>query len=131
MGGIAVIVVDRINHPQAAAAAEQALAASPCLRAARREMQIFDDDLARAPMIEDDSVTRVLAAVGRRIRARPRETVMSLLLGHLPLRLAGALCVALVVLGWVAGGLLPYGAFSADSVLLAEEVPAIVEGTLR
>ncbi|CAO3427231.1 hypothetical protein [Azospirillum doebereinerae] len=125
--------------PELRAAAERALAASPALRAALREAEAFDALLGGAlPMVEEARVSRLLSAVGEAAREAPQEapeTLLLLLLGRMPRRMAATLCVALVALGWLAGSLAlptspPRGA-TRDVALLSDDVVTLFDGDSR
>lgn len=116
--------------------AEQALAASPALRAALREAEAFDGLLAGAPpLVEDSRVARLLSAVGEAPRSTPQDTLMVLLLGRMPRRMAASLCVALLALGWLAGNLAAPGGLprttSRDVALLSDDVTTLFDGDAR
>jgi len=125
--------------PELRAAAERALAASPALRAALREAEAFDGLLGGAPpLVEEARVSRLLTAVGKAARATPQETpetLMVLLLGRMPRRMAATLCVTLVALGWLAGSLvLPTGSPrlpTRDVALLSDDVVTLFDGDSR
>ncbi|MGF7173960.1 hypothetical protein [Azospirillum doebereinerae] len=126
--------------PELRAAAEQALAASPALRAALREAEAFDGLLGGLPpVVEEARVSRLLSVVGEAARATPQnaapETLMVLLLGRMPRRMAATLCVTLVALGWLAGSLaLPTGLPrppTRDVALLSDDVVTLFDGDSR
>ncbi|WP_431858129.1 hypothetical protein [Azospirillum sp.] len=116
--------------PPARTAAERLLAASEEAAAAWRATRAVEGMLAEPPRVSDERVGRLLAAVARQARAAPRETLLVLLFGHMPVRLAGALCAGLLALGWLAGGL-TIGPAPSDGVLLAEDVPSLFDGGPR
>lgn len=124
------------------AEAEQALAASPALRAALRDAEAFDGLLAGAPpLVEDSRVARLLSAVGEAARTAPQEslapqdTLMVLLLGRMPRRMAASLCVVLLALGWLAGTLAAPGSLPStttrDVALLSDDVTTLFDGDVR
>lgn len=118
------------------AGAERALAASPALRAALRDAEAFDGLLAGAPpVVEDSRVARLLFAVGEAARTAPQDSLMVLLLGRMPRRMAASLCVALLALGWLAGNLAaPVGlprAATRDVALLSDDVTTLFDGDAR
>ncbi len=118
------------------AEAERALASSPALRAARREEERFDRLLGGVPPVIDDArLARLLTAVGEAARAVPQDTLMVLLLGRMPRRMAASLCVALLTLGWLAGSLatpssLPRSG-TRDVALLSDDVTTLFDGDAR
>lgn len=88
------------------AAARRRLAESPDVRAEFAAAAAFDRRLAGTPpRVEEERVRRLLAHVARAVRRPPRETLLMLLLGPLPGRAAGALAAAMLLMGWLAGGL--------------------------
>lgn len=122
--------------PELRAGAERALAASPALRDALREAEAFDRLLAGTPpAVEEARVARLLGTVAAAARATPQETLMVLLLGRMPRRMAATLCVALVALGWLAGTLAapngPARATTHDVALLSEDVLTLFDGESR
>jgi hypothetical protein len=104
------------------AAGEQALAAFPALRAAQLREHAFDRRLGQPPELDDAQVARLIAAVGQAIRLRPRETLLLLLFGRMPVRLVGALCAATLALGWMAGSLTVHGRSGNDLAFVADDV---------
>lgn len=120
--------------PELRADAERALAASPALRAARAEAEDFDRLLAgNPPDIGEERIARLLNAVGHAARGVPQETLVTLLLGRMPRRMAASLCVALLALGWLAGSLaapagLPRG---REMALLSDDVTTLFDGDSR
>lgn len=101
---------------------EAALAASPILRAIQRREEGRDRRLAQPPELDEARIARLVAAVGQAIRSRPRETLLLLLFGRIPVRLVGALCAATLALGWMAGSLTVHRLPGSDTVFLAEDV---------
>lgn len=113
------------------AAAEWRLQASPVARAAWQAARDVERLLAVPPDIDDGRISRLVAAVAQQAREAPRETVLVLLLGRMPVRMAGALCAVLLALGWVAGSLHPRTTPLGDVALLTDEVPTFFDGGSR
>jgi hypothetical protein len=127
---------------QVAAAAR--LAASPALRAAWEDELALDRRLVgqggggRAMAVDDQRVGRLVAVVVARAAqaaSPPGDEPMAMLVGRMPVRLAGALCASLLLLGWLAGSALPPGAgpppVSDDLVALLSDAPMALEGDAR
>lgn len=111
-------------------AARDRIAASPTLGAAWNREEAFDRRLAGPPLVVDQArVDRLVAAVGRAVRAAPRETFRGLLLGRMRVRTAGALVAALLTLGWLAGSR-PETPPPAGG-LIAFDPPTLFDGTAR
>ncbi|MBP2302144.1 hypothetical protein [Azospirillum picis] len=121
--------------PELRAAADAVLARSPALRAAREEALSFDRLLAGPPppTVEEARVARLLAAVGTAARRTPQDTLVMLLLGRMPRRLAAGLGAALLALGWLAGSMaVPAPAPRGQEVaLLGDEVATLFDGESR
>ncbi|WP_448207735.1 hypothetical protein [Azospirillum sp. sgz302134] len=113
------------------AAAEWRLEASTGAKAAWRAAMDVERLLSVPPEVEDERVDRLVAAVARRAREVPRDTVLVLLLGRMPVRLAGALCALLLALGWLAGSLALRTEPGGDVAFLSDDVPTLFDGASR
>ncbi|PWC32734.1 hypothetical protein [Azospirillum sp. TSO35-2] len=120
------------------AAAADALARSPALRAAQAAALSFDR-LLSGPLsaVDEARVARLLSAVGAAARGRPQDTLVMLLLGRMPRRTAAGLCVALLTLGWLAGTLTSGWSGPAPPpggqavALLSDDVATLFDGESR